>query len=251
MVLQCTRLQKLDLNERRKVLEESGLCMYCLSHAAELECYGPGGTSNPRFQRPGCGGEHSTGAHALLGEVDASVNLVAGEDSDPEDDEEWWVNTVRVEREEEDPAELESLESEDHGEEADRYCISACMRKDDFGLEDKLEYFWDAPIPSDSDEQEEDRWWSPGPREPSPEEDEEEVHYFVNLLGGGPKEGEEKEEEALPRLGTEMSHSGKGCWVAMREPEGGEGASPRPLREDEPPPPQRSPRGGNSGGKGP
>jgi hypothetical protein len=97
MVLQCTRLQKLDLNERRRVLEESGLCMYCLRHAAELECYGPGGPSKPQCQRLGCGGEHSTGAQALLGEVDASVNLVAEEDGDPEEDEEWWVNTVRVE----------------------------------------------------------------------------------------------------------------------------------------------------------
>ncbi len=31
--------------------------------------------------------------------------------------------------------------------EADSYCISACMRKDDSGLEDEVEYFWDAPIP--------------------------------------------------------------------------------------------------------
>jgi hypothetical protein len=45
------------------------------------------------------------------------------------------------------------------------------MRKDDSGLEDELEYFWDAPIPSD--EHEEDRWWSPGPQEPSSEDEEE------------------------------------------------------------------------------
>ncbi len=89
--------------------------MYCLRHAAELECCGTGGPSKPRCHRPGCRGEHSTGAHALLGEVDASVNLIAGEDADPEEDEEWWVNTVRVEQEEENPAELESLETEEHG----------------------------------------------------------------------------------------------------------------------------------------
>jgi hypothetical protein len=47
VVIQCTRLRKLDLNERRGVLEESGLCMYCLRHAAELECYSPGGPSKP------------------------------------------------------------------------------------------------------------------------------------------------------------------------------------------------------------
>jgi hypothetical protein len=77
-----------------------------------------------------------------------------------------------MEGEEEDPAELESLELGEHGGEADRYCISTCMRKDDSGLEDELEYFWDAPIPPDSDECEEDRWLSLGPREPSTEEDE-------------------------------------------------------------------------------
>jgi hypothetical protein len=108
------------------------------------------------------------------------------------------------------------------------------MRKDDSGLEDELEYFWDAPIPSDSDEQEEDRWWSPGPREPSPEEDEEEVQYLVNLLGVGPKEGQEKEEQAPPQLGTQTSHNGKGCQAAMREPEGGEGTPPRPAYKDGP-----------------
>ncbi len=139
-----------------------------------------------------------------------------------------------MERDEEDPAELESLESEDYGEEADRYCISACMRKDDSGLEDQLEYFWDAPIPSDSDEQEEDRWWSLGPWEPSPEEDEEEVQYLVDLLGSGPKEGKEKGEEAPPQFETEMSPIEMGCRAAMKEPEGGGGASPRPVRRDEP-----------------
>jgi hypothetical protein len=64
-----------------------------------------------------------------------------------------------------------------------RYHTSICMRKDDSRLEDELEYFWDAPIPSSSDEQEEDRWWSPGPQEPSSEEDEEEVRNLTNLLG--------------------------------------------------------------------
>jgi hypothetical protein len=34
VALQCIRLQELGLDERRKVLERSGLCMYCLKHAA-------------------------------------------------------------------------------------------------------------------------------------------------------------------------------------------------------------------------
>jgi hypothetical protein len=75
VVLQCAKLQELDLDERRKVLEKSGLCMYCLKHAAELECFGQGGFSKLRCTQPGCGGKHAVGAHKLLGEGDACVNL--------------------------------------------------------------------------------------------------------------------------------------------------------------------------------
>jgi hypothetical protein len=89
VALQCTRLRKLSLSERRKALERSGLCMYCLKHAAELECYGQGGPTKPRCPRHECGGGHTTGTHELLGEVDASINLVAGEDCDSDEDEEW------------------------------------------------------------------------------------------------------------------------------------------------------------------
>jgi hypothetical protein len=53
VALQCTRLQKLSLDERRGVLEKSGLCMYCLKHAAELECYGQGGPTRPGACSPG------------------------------------------------------------------------------------------------------------------------------------------------------------------------------------------------------
>jgi hypothetical protein len=62
VALQCTRLQELGMDERRKVLERSELCMYCLKHAAELECYGQGGPSKPRCAQPECGGGHATGA---------------------------------------------------------------------------------------------------------------------------------------------------------------------------------------------
>jgi hypothetical protein len=72
------------------------------------------------------------------------------------------------------------------------------MRKDDSGLEDELEYFWEAPIPSDSDEREEDRWWSPEPQKLSSEEDEEEVQYLTNLLELGPKENEAEDGEPPP-----------------------------------------------------
>jgi hypothetical protein len=82
------------------------------------------------------------------------------------------------------------------------------MRKDDSGLEDELEYFWEAPSPSNSKEREEDRWWSPGPQEPSSEEDEEEVRYLTNLLGLGPKENEVEYGDPPPLTGSAPSPSG-------------------------------------------
>jgi hypothetical protein len=128
VALQCAKLQKLSLSKRRKALERSGLCMYSLKHAAELECYGQGGPTKPRCPRPECGGRHTTGAHELLGEADASINLVTGRDCDSDDDKEWWVNTVRVGEEGEDLEELEELELGENEGETDNYCISACMR---------------------------------------------------------------------------------------------------------------------------
>ncbi len=56
MVLQCIKLLELGLDEKRKVLEQSGLCLYCLKHAAELECFGQGGFSKPKCMRPGAMG---------------------------------------------------------------------------------------------------------------------------------------------------------------------------------------------------
>jgi hypothetical protein len=47
VMLQCEKLLSLGLAERRDVLEKSGLCMFCLKHSAELECYGKGGLSKP------------------------------------------------------------------------------------------------------------------------------------------------------------------------------------------------------------
>ncbi len=101
MVLQCAKLLERGLDERKKVLEQSGLCLYCLKHAAELECFGQGGFSKPKCMRPGCNGEHAVGAHRLLGESDACVNLTTGGDYESEEEEEWWVNTVRAGEEEE------------------------------------------------------------------------------------------------------------------------------------------------------
>ncbi len=116
MALQCTKLQELGLDERRKVPERSGLCMYYLKHAAELECYGQGGPAKPRCTQPECGGKHAIGAHKLLGEGDACVNLATGDNYESEEEEEWWVNTVRVEEEEENLEEMEDGVRREQGE---------------------------------------------------------------------------------------------------------------------------------------
>jgi hypothetical protein len=86
VMLQCEKLMSLGLAERRDVLEKSGLCTFCLKHAAELECYGRGGLSKPRCTQVGCDGEHTPGVHKLMGEDSASVNVVAGDESEDEDE---------------------------------------------------------------------------------------------------------------------------------------------------------------------
>ncbi len=74
-------------------------------------------------------------------------------------------------------------------------CISACLRKDDSGLEDELEYYHDVTPPLEEEETVEFRWWSPGPRGLQfEEEDEVENQYLVNLLTGGLKTGSNESE---------------------------------------------------------
>ncbi len=111
MMLQCEKLLNLGLAERRDALEKSGLCMFCLKHSAELECYGKGGLSKPRCTRTGCDSEHTPNVHMLMGEDNAGVNLIAGDEDGEETEDEneaegeyeweyeeggWWVGTVGV-----------------------------------------------------------------------------------------------------------------------------------------------------------
>ncbi len=86
----------------------------------ELECYAKGGLSQPRCTRPGCDGEHASKLHALMGEADAEVNVVAGDEgevvSEYEDEydhqhrceyEDLWVGTLgatEVSKEADEPA---------------------------------------------------------------------------------------------------------------------------------------------------
>jgi hypothetical protein len=81
------------------------------------------------------------------------------DDHELEEDEEWWVSTVRVEEDEgEDMEEVEDSEPEESGERESWYFTSTHAGKDDSGLEDELEYFWEAPSHPDPYEREEDRW---------------------------------------------------------------------------------------------
>jgi hypothetical protein len=164
VLLQCSKLLGMKLSERKEVLEKSGLCLFCLKHAAELECYGRGGLSKRKCARVGCDGEHTPSIHELMGEESASVNLVAEDNGvcDSEEDEEWWVGTVRMEEVQERGG--ETLEEMDESE---------------------LESLWDAPVPSYSEAPEESRWWSPEPPQASSKEDEEEVQYLMYVLGLG------------------------------------------------------------------
>jgi hypothetical protein len=114
--------------------------MFCLKHAAELECYGPGGLSKPRCTQAGCDGEHTPGVHKLMGEESVGVNLVAEDESEPEEDEDedededegWWVGTIGAvdawDQEEETPDEAIKSEPEEK-------TLLGAMQ-DDFGLKE-------------------------------------------------------------------------------------------------------------------
>jgi hypothetical protein len=47
LVIRCGKLRQLSLSERRKALEASGLCMLCLRHPADVECFDQGGHTKP------------------------------------------------------------------------------------------------------------------------------------------------------------------------------------------------------------
>jgi hypothetical protein len=168
VMLQCEKLMSLGLAER-KVLEKSGLCMFCLKHAAELECYGRGGQSKPRCTQPGCDGEHTPGVHKLMGEESAGVNLIAEDEDEEEDgdedegedeDEGWWVRMVGVmempDWVEEIPCSVPSSEQEQD--------VGRGEAESGGQVENRPEY----PLDNCSaDEMAEDEWWDLGPAHPS------------------------------------------------------------------------------------
>jgi hypothetical protein len=101
LVLWCSKLQELGPCDRMKVLEASGLCMFCLRHPENAECFDQGGHSKPACVQPGCKGKHAASVHDLLGRADASVNLITEED-DEEDDGDLYINVARIGQEEDD-----------------------------------------------------------------------------------------------------------------------------------------------------
>jgi hypothetical protein len=124
---------------------------------------------------------------------------------------------------EEEEETLEEIDESEPEREA-RFITSILTRKDDSGLEDELEYLWDAHALSSSGEPEEDRGWSPEPPQPSSGEDEEEVRYLVRVLGLEPQEGEAGQEvNSVPER-------------AVASPEGGTTA-PEKSRKKRPPHP--------------
>ncbi len=168
VMLQCGKLMSLGLGERREVLEKSGLCTFCLKHAAELECYGRGGMSKPRCTQTGCDGEHTPSVHKLKGEESVSVNLVAEDESelgeDEDEDEGWWVGTVgAMEMQDQEEETLdETIESEP---EEGIHCTGV---QSGSRLEEEPKY------PSDNcsaDELVENGWWSPESPQPCSVED--------------------------------------------------------------------------------
>jgi hypothetical protein len=197
VLLQCTKLLELNLDEWKEVLKQSGLCLYCLKHAAEVECYGQGGFSKPKCVQAGCNGEHAVSVHKLLRKNGASVNLIAEGEYESEEDKEWWVGTVRVEGEES-SEEVDESELEDGGV---QYASYTYVEEDNSGPENELKHFREAPSQSDACKQEEEGWWSPGPAEPSPEENEEEE---LSLSKGSGREPSGALKEVVPPRAREV-----------------------------------------------
>jgi hypothetical protein len=215
------------LSERKEVLEKSGLCLFCLKHAAELECYGRGGLSKPRCTQAGCDGEHTPSVHKLMGEESAGVNLVAEdeselkEDEDEDEDEEWWVGTIGVMGARDDGEKAPEEMDESEPEEGTHPFTSSCTRRSDSGLESEPEH----PLGiHPAEELEEDGWWNPGTPQPSSEEGEGRVQYLGRVRDIKPQGREPTLEEDVGGLEEEKPWKG---WLPHPK-----GAKRRKLRKE-------------------
>ncbi len=155
----------MDPEAKQKALDESGLCVFCLRHAAGTECYGRGSHSKPAGQMPECEEEHAESLHEVVVGLDASVNLVAEEEDEGED---AYINLARAEgREEEDSGwwDLDDswLEMEAEEEDKDRiYYLNALTVKEDMEEEEgEEEDEADATRAVEQEEEEGGSWWTP------------------------------------------------------------------------------------------
>jgi hypothetical protein len=129
----CKDFRTRDAETKRKALEESELCMFCLRHAAGSECYG----SKPACQAPECDGQHTEKLHEMMAGLNASVNMVVDEEEEggyvnvargkqwEENAEEWdtpddsWLEMEAIEKEEEGIFYVNVLTNEREEEEQD------------------------------------------------------------------------------------------------------------------------------------
>jgi hypothetical protein len=207
----CGAFGSIRAEERARIIEENRLWAFCLLHDRAVACRTRENRSKPACGVPECEGRHAIWLHELLKDIygkEGQVHLLQGEtgwrtpeetwmeDEREEEEEVMFVNTAR--REEDDWQEPDDswleLDSGESEEEAGVYCISACLRKDDSGLEDEPKYLHDVMPPPEEEGAEEVRWWSPEPQGLQ-SEDEEEKQYLANLLTGGPETGSNDSEE--------------------------------------------------------
>jgi hypothetical protein len=227
VLLQCDKLMSMRLGERREVLEKSGLCMFCLKHAAELECYGRGGLSKPRCTQAGCDREHTPGVHKLMGEESVGVNLVAEDESELEEDEgededeEWWVGTIGVvEMQDQEEETLEEVVESEPEEET-----HLTTRESDSGLEEEPKYPLDI---YSADRLVEDGWWSPEPPQPSPRGNEEEAQDLMRVRNPKSQGGEPIHDRATGSLREKVTAPDKSRKEQSPHPKG---AKRRKLRK--------------------
>ncbi len=89
----CKDFRGLDAETKKKALEESELCTFCLRHSASSECYGKGLNSKLACQVLECEGQHTEKLHEMMASLNASVNMVV----DKQEEEEGYINVARGE----------------------------------------------------------------------------------------------------------------------------------------------------------
>jgi hypothetical protein len=88
---QLTCLKAMKEKTKKKVLDDSKLCKFCLRHSADTECYGRGLNSTPACLVQECKGQHTEKLHAMMADLNASVNVVV----DEQEEEEGCINVAR------------------------------------------------------------------------------------------------------------------------------------------------------------